>query len=93
MEKIIAENTIIRFLPNLSEKIPAGILAMIPVNADTPATIPTPVGVAPRCSVNKGSTGLLEMVELNIANNPEVQSKINGVNLNNIINYINITKE
>ncbi len=84
MEKIKAENTIIRFLPNLSENIPAGMLAMIPVNADTPAIIPTPRGVAPRCSVNKGNTGLLEMVELNMATNPDEQSKINGVNLESI---------
>ena len=79
MEKIVAENTIIRFLPSLSESSPAGILAMMPVNADTPAIMPTPVGVAPRCAANKGSTGLLEMVELNMANKPEMQSKRNGV--------------
>lgn len=76
---MIAENTIIRFLPHLSENIPAGMLAMIPVNADTPAMIPTPVGVAPRCSVNKGRTGLLEMVELKMANNPEVQRTMKGL--------------
>ena len=87
MEKIIAENTIIRFLPNLSENIPAGILAIIPANADTPAMMPTPVGVAPRCSLNKGSTGLFEMVELNMANNPEIQSKINGVFLSIMKHY------
>ena len=74
----------IRFLPNLSEKIPAGILAMIPVNAETPAIIPTPTEVAPRCSAYKGNTGLLEMVELDMATNLSVQSKINGVNLDNM---------
>jgi hypothetical protein len=63
------------------------MLAMIPVNADTPAIIPTPVGVAPRCSVNKGSTGLLEMVELNIANKPEIQSKKKGVIMNIFKHY------
>ena len=66
---------------------------MIPVNADTPAIIPTPVGLAPRCCVNKGSTGLLEMVELNMANNPEIQSKMKGLYLKTIINYSSITKE
>jgi hypothetical protein len=54
------------------------MLAMIPVNADTPAMIPTPAGEAPRCSVNNGRTGLLEIVELKMANNPEVQSNIKG---------------
>lgn len=71
----------------------SGILAIMPVKADTPAIIPTPVGLAPRYAVNKGRTGLFEIVELYMANNPEVQSNKKGVNLKNIINYNNIEKE
>jgi hypothetical protein len=74
----------------LSENTPAGKLATIPVKADTPAIIPTPAGVAPIYAVNKGSTGLFAIVELNMANNPVVQSKIKGVKLENIINYNNM---
>jgi len=84
------ERTNILLRPHLSENIPDGILAIMPVKADTPAIIPTPVGLAPRYAVNKGRTGLFEMVELNIANNPEVQSKIKGVNLKLILHHINI---
>jgi hypothetical protein len=68
----------IRFRPHTSDNIPAGILAMIPVKADIPAMTPTPAGPAPRCSVNKGRTGLFEMVELNMANRPEAQRTIKG---------------
>jgi len=71
----------------------SGILAIMPVKADTPAIIPTPVRLAPRYAVNKGRTGLFEIVELNMANNPEVQSNKKGANLKNIINYNNIEKE
>jgi len=85
VEKTSAENISIRLRPNLSENIPAGMLAMIPVKADTPAIIPTPAGPAPRYEVNIGSTGLFEIVELNMARSPEAQSKIKGVIFNNIL--------
>jgi hypothetical protein len=61
------------------------MLAMIPVKADTPAIIPTSAGFAPRYEENKGRTGLFEIVELNMANNPEVQSKINGLIFSDIV--------
>lgn len=81
----MAEKTNILLRPNLSENIPAGMLAMIPVKADTPAINPTNAGLAPRYEVNNGRTGLFEIVELNMANNPEVQSKINGLIFNSIV--------
>ncbi len=87
------ERTSILLRPNLSENIPDGILAIMPVKADIPAIIPTPVGLAPRYVVNKGKAGLFEMVELNMANNPEVQSNEKGVNLRGMINYTNIERE
>jgi hypothetical protein len=58
---------------------------MIPVKADTPAMIPTPVGLAPKYEVNSGRTGLFEMVELNMANSPEKQSRRKGVTLDSIV--------
>ena len=92
MENTMPERTNILLRPNLSENIPDGILAIMPVKADTPAIIPTPVGLAPRYAVNKGKTGLFEMVELNMANNPEVQSTMKAVNFRFIIEYTNIKK-
>jgi len=53
--------------------MPAGILAMMPVKADTAATIPTPPASAPRWVAKRGSTGLLEIVELKIAKRPVAQ--------------------
>jgi len=73
--------------------MPAGMLATIPVNADTPAMIPTPVGLAPRNAVNSGKTGLFEIVELNIAKIPEVQRRIKGVTFNSIVRYIIISPD
>jgi len=69
----------ILFLPQRSESIPAGMLAMIPVNADTAATMPTPDGPAPRCCAKSGSTGLFEIVELKIARKPVMQRMAKGV--------------
>ena len=43
----------ILLLPNLSERIPAGILATMPVKADTAATVPTFAGSAPRYDVKE----------------------------------------
>lgn len=68
------------FLPHLSERIPAGMLAMIPVKAEIEATIPTPEGSAPRWEAKRGSTGLLEIVELNMAKSPVVQRSMKGLN-------------
>ena len=59
-------------MPNLSESIPAGMLAIIPVKADTAATIPTTDGRPEMCG-KSGSTGLFDMVELNMAKSPVVQ--------------------
>jgi len=59
--------------------MPAGILAMMPVNAETAATMPTPDGAAPRCWAKSGSTGLFDMVELKIARNPVMQRRRKGV--------------
>jgi hypothetical protein len=67
-----------RFLPHRSERIPAGMLIMIPVNEETAATIPTPDGSAPSDAVNRGSTGLLAIVELKMAKSPVAQSIRNG---------------
>ncbi|MBU4320354.1 MAG: hypothetical protein Q8N12_06620 [Thermodesulfovibrionales bacterium] len=53
------------FLPILSENKPAGMLATMPVNAETAAINPTPDGSAPKWEANRGSTGLLDIVELN----------------------------
>lgn len=78
-------NTNILLRPNLSENIPAGMLAMMPVKADTPAINPTSAGPAPRYEVNNGRTGLFEIVELNMAKSPEVHSKINGLIFNSIV--------
>lgn len=69
----------IRFLPQRSESMPAGMLAMIPVKAETAATIPTPEGPAPRCVAKSGSTGVFEIVELKIARKPVMQRMKKGV--------------
>jgi hypothetical protein len=44
----MTENNNIFFLPILSESNPAGMLAIIPVNAETDAMKPTPARSAPR---------------------------------------------
>ncbi len=80
VENIKREKTSILFLPSLSESKPAGMLAIIPVNAETDAIKPTPEGSAPRWVENRGSTGLLDIVELNMANSPVLQSSIKGLN-------------
>jgi hypothetical protein len=77
----MAERINILFRPHLSERIPAGILATIPVKADTAATKPTPAESAPRCEANKGRTGLFDMVELKMAKSPVMHSNINGLGL------------
>ncbi|MCG2709201.1 MAG: hypothetical protein L6246_02615 [Thermodesulfovibrionales bacterium] len=41
------------------------MLATMPVNAETAAINPTPDGSAPKWEANRGSTGLLDIVELN----------------------------
>lgn len=69
----------ILFLPQRSESIPAGMLAMIPVNAETAAIMPTPDASAPRCCAKSGSTGLFEIVELKIARKPVIQRVVKGV--------------
>ena len=75
------ENTSIFLLPSLSESIPAGRLKTTPVNADTADTNPTPDGSAPKCDANRGSTGLLDKVELNIAKSPVAHSRRKGLDL------------
>jgi len=51
------------------------MLAIIPVKADTEATIPTSEGFAPRWVAKRGSTGLFDMVELKIAKKPVMHKK------------------
>jgi hypothetical protein len=48
VENTIAEKTSILLFPNLSAKIPAGMLVTTPVKADTDAISPMPVGSAPK---------------------------------------------
>ena len=60
--------------------MPAGMLAAMPVTADTDAMIPTPNGPAPRCVAKSGSTGLFETVELNMAKSPVLHNNMNGLN-------------
>ena len=76
---MIAEKTSILFLPNLSVRMPAGMLMTTPVKAETEAINPTPDGSAPKQALKMGSTGLLDIVELNIAKRPVEQSKMNGL--------------
>ena len=78
------ENISILLLPSLSESIPAGRLKTTPVNADTADTKPTPEGSAPKCDANRGSTGLLDMVELNMAKSPVAQSSRKGFDLTSL---------
>jgi hypothetical protein len=59
--------------------MPAGMLAIIPVKAETEATMPTPEGPAPRCVAKSGRTGLFEIVELKIARKPVMQRIKKGV--------------
>lgn len=80
MQKITAENNSIFFLPILSENIPAGMLKITPVNAETAAMNPTPDGSAPKWNANRGRTGLFDIVELKTAKSPVVQSTMKGLN-------------
>src|SRR5512139_2442918 len=73
------DRTSIRLLPKRSARMPAGMLAMTPVKAETEATKPTPEGSAPRWAAKRGSTGLFEIVELKIAKSPAAQSIRKGV--------------
>ena len=79
VENTIAEKTSILLFPNLSAKMPAGMLVTTPVKADTEAINPTPVGPAPKWAVKIGRTGLLDMVELNMAKRPVVQRITKGL--------------
>jgi hypothetical protein len=56
------------------------MLNTTPIKAETAATIPTPDGSAPRWVANRGSTGLFDIVELNIAKSPVLQSMTKGLN-------------
>ncbi|MBT9139298.1 MAG: hypothetical protein DDT31_01882 [Syntrophomonadaceae bacterium] len=67
------------FLPILSENKPAGMLAIMPVNVDTAATMPTTDRSAPKCDAKSGSTGLFDIVELNIAKSPVLHKSMNGL--------------
>jgi len=68
----------IRFRPQRSESIPAGMLAIMPVKAETAAMAPTVEGPAPRCDAKSGRTGLFEIVELKIARKPVMQRMVKG---------------
>ena len=56
-----------------------GMLKRTPVNDETAATLPMAAGFAPRCDAKSGRTGLLAMVELNIADKPAEQRRTNGL--------------
>ncbi|ODA43555.1 hypothetical protein THER_1718 [Thermodesulfovibrio sp. N1] len=56
------------------------MLAIIPVKAETEATIPTSEGPAPRWVAKRGSTGLFDIVELKIAKSPVMHKSIKGLN-------------
>jgi hypothetical protein len=70
-----------RFFPNRSASIPAGTLKATPAKAETAAIKPMAEGSAPNCLAKSGRTGLLEMVELKIANRPVAQRTRKGPNL------------
>jgi hypothetical protein len=54
------------------------MLITTPVKADTDAINPTPDGPAPKCAAKIGSTGLFDIVELNMAKSPALHNNING---------------
>jgi hypothetical protein len=55
------------------------MLKRTPVKAETAATLPTAAASAPRCDAKSGRTGLLAIVELNIADRPAAQRRRNGL--------------
>jgi hypothetical protein len=61
------------------------MLHTTPVNAETAAITPTAEGPAPRWDAKRGSTGLLEIVELKMAKSPAAQSRTKGDSLRGAI--------
>ena len=74
-----ADRRIIFLLPYTSERVPKGKLAKIPGTVDAAAIRPISGSVAPNFSAKKVSVGLLDIVELKIANRPMTERKINEI--------------
>ena len=65
--------------PIKSESVAAGKLTRIPTMVEAAATNPSVLSGMPSDPANKGKTGLLDIVELKMANPPIIQSSKNGV--------------
>jgi hypothetical protein len=71
-----------------SESVAAGKLTRIPTMVEAAATNPKVLSGMPKDPANKGKTGLLDIVELNIASPPIRHSSKNGVNFQLNLNFI-----
>jgi len=76
--KTMAAISITRRRPMISERTPAGRLTMIPTTVDAAAINPTVDTGTPSERMNKGSTGFLAIVELNIASPPVMHKSKKG---------------
>ena len=69
---------ITRRRPIISESMPAGRLTMMPTSVEAAAIKPTVPMDTSRERIKRGSTGLLDIVELKMASPPIIQRRING---------------
>jgi len=69
---------ITRRRPIISESIPAGKLTTMPTTVEAAAINPTVPRGTSRARIKRGSTGLLDIVELKIASPPIIQRIIKG---------------
>jgi hypothetical protein len=75
------EMRITRRRPIISDRIPAGMLTMIPTTVEAAAMNPTVDTGTPIERMNNGSAGFLDIVELKIASPPMIHSRIKGETL------------